>query len=128
MSTKNKIVLVPFPFDDLTADKLRPAACLTNPIGVHHHVVLAFITSQIPEDITDTDIVLKTDRPDFPITGLHVASTIRLHRLLTVTASIIKRELGQLSTNMELEVIILNYDTCFHSSNLTRRIMGRLGW
>jgi len=30
--TKGKVVLVPFPFDDLSATKVRPAVCLTNPI------------------------------------------------------------------------------------------------
>jgi mRNA interferase MazF len=37
--TKGKIVLVPFPFDVLTADKVRPALCLTDAIGSHHHVI-----------------------------------------------------------------------------------------
>ena len=31
--TKGKIVFVPFPFDDLSSTKVRPAVCLTNPIG-----------------------------------------------------------------------------------------------
>ena len=31
--TKGKVVLVPFPFDDLSVAKGRPAVCLTNPIG-----------------------------------------------------------------------------------------------
>jgi len=30
--TKGKVVLVPFPFDDLSATKVRPAVCLTGPI------------------------------------------------------------------------------------------------
>ena len=30
---KGKIVLVPFPFDDLSATKVRPAVCLTDSIG-----------------------------------------------------------------------------------------------
>lgn len=30
---KGKVVLVPFPFDDLSANKVRPAVCLTNPVG-----------------------------------------------------------------------------------------------
>jgi mRNA interferase MazF len=41
---KGKIVLVPFPFDNLTASKVRPAVCLTNPIGQHHHVIVSFQT------------------------------------------------------------------------------------
>lgn len=30
---KYRIVLVPFPFDDLSGSKLRPALCLTDVIG-----------------------------------------------------------------------------------------------
>ncbi len=101
---KGKLVLVPFPFDDLSSAKLRPAVCLTNPIGLHHHVVLAFITSRIPDEILETDIVVDSKRDDFSTTGLHVSSAIRLHRLMTVTTSLIQRELGNLSSQMEVEV------------------------
>jgi mRNA interferase MazF len=31
--TRGKVVLVAFPFDDLTTDKVRPAICLTDPIS-----------------------------------------------------------------------------------------------
>jgi hypothetical protein len=41
--TKGKVVLVPFPFNDLSAAKVRPAVCLTDPVGPHRHVILAFI-------------------------------------------------------------------------------------
>ncbi len=101
---KGKVVLVLFPFDDLTSAKLRPAVCLTDPIGSHRHVVLAFITSQIPEDVLETDVVLDSSRDDFSTTGLRVSSTIRLHRLMTVTTSVIQRELGKLSAQMRCEV------------------------
>jgi mRNA interferase MazF len=43
---RGKVVLVPFPFDDLSSTKVRPAVCLTNPIGPHRHVIVAFISSQ----------------------------------------------------------------------------------
>jgi mRNA interferase MazF len=55
--TKGKVVLVPFPFDDLSATKVRPAICLTDPLGVHRHVVLAFITSRIPTQKSATNCV-----------------------------------------------------------------------
>jgi mRNA interferase MazF len=45
---KGKIFLVPFPYDDLSTNKLRPVACLTNPIGARRQVILAYITSRIP--------------------------------------------------------------------------------
>ena len=36
---KYKVVLVPFPFDDFSASKVRPAVSLTEFIGPHGHVV-----------------------------------------------------------------------------------------
>jgi len=101
---KGKIVLVPFPFDDLSSMKVRPAVCLTNPVGAHRHVVLAFITSQTPDALADSDLPLETTHPDFGLTGLRVSSTIRLHRLLTVTTAFVQRELGELTTGLQAEI------------------------
>ena len=44
---KHKIILVPFPFDDFSELKVRPAVCLTNSIGKHNHVVMG----RLPENI-----------------------------------------------------------------------------
>ncbi|MFQ5611160.1 MAG: type II toxin-antitoxin system PemK/MazF family toxin [Anaerolineae bacterium] len=101
---RGKIVLVPFPFDDLSATKVRPAVCLTNPVGAYGHIVLAFITSRIPSRLLATDLVLDVGQPDFAKTGLKVASTLRLHRLMTVSSSMILRELGELSPTTLAEV------------------------
>jgi mRNA interferase MazF len=96
--TKGKVVLVPFPFDDLSTVKLRPAVCLTEPIGPHRHVILAFISSRIPTNLLfssvflmkskkrkvwllETDLVLDSSQTDFATTGLRVSSILRLHRL-----------------------------------------------
>ncbi len=102
--TKGKVVLVPFPFDDLSATKVRPAVCLSNPLGVHRHVILAFITSRVTASLASSDIVLDANEPDFPSTGLRVSSTLRLHRLMTVTTSIVQRELGVLPPRVQAQV------------------------
>jgi mRNA interferase MazF len=73
---KFSVVLVPFPFDDLTFAKVRPAVCLTNDIQPYGHVVLAFITSRVFASPTDTDLVIDESDPDFIQTGLKVASTV----------------------------------------------------
>jgi len=101
---KGKIVLVSFPFDDFSATKVRPAVCLTNPIGLHRHVVLAFISSRIPTELLETDMLLDSMQTDFALTGLRVSSTLRLHRLMTVTTSLIQRELGELSPKLQGEL------------------------
>ena len=101
---KYRVVLVSFPFDDLSASKVRPAVCLTEPIGPHRHVVLAFITSRVPADLLATDLVLAASQPDFSSAGLRVSSTLQLHRLVTATPSLIKRELGVLSPQIQLQI------------------------
>lgn len=94
---RGKVVLVPFPFDDLSSSKVRPAICLTEPMGRHRHVVLAFISSQAPAQPLESDVSLDPADADFAATGLHIPSTLRLHRLMTVSTSVIRRELGDLS-------------------------------
>ena len=101
---KNKIVLVPFPFDDLSTSKVRPAVCLTEPIGQHKHVVLAFITSRLPQNPESSDVILHINAEGFASTGLRVSSAIRLHRLMTVTTELVRRELGELSPKQQEEV------------------------
>lgn len=100
---KGKVVLVPFPFDDLSTNKVRPAVCLTQPVGSHQHVILAFITSRIPAELLETDLVIEAGHADFSATGLRVSSTLQLHRLMTVTTTMIRRELGFLSASLQGE-------------------------
>ena len=91
-SMKYKIILVPFPFDDFSQTKVRPAICLTNKIEKYNHVVIAFITSQISKANDKTDIKIT----NLEETGLKINSAIKLHRIVTISANIIKRELGNL--------------------------------
>lgn len=97
-------MLVPFPFDDLSASKVRPAVCLTEAVGAHRHVVLAFVTSVVPPaDPQPTDVLLDPDgRAEG--SGLKKISVLRLHRLMTVSTSILRRELGSLSPALQSEV------------------------
>ena len=74
---KGKVVLVPFPFDDLSFTKVRPAVCLTEAIGPHRHVIVAFISSQVPIDILETDVVLDAAQADFAATGLRIHLDVR---------------------------------------------------
>jgi mRNA interferase MazF len=101
---KYKTVIVPFPFDDLSSSKARPAVCLTNEIQPYSHIVLAFITSRVLANPSATDLVIDSQDADFTPTGLKVSSTVRLHRLMTVSSKIIKREPGGLSKGQQTEI------------------------
>ncbi len=53
---RGKVVLVRFPFDDLSRVKVWPAVCLCHPIGPHRHVVVSFLTSRTPPEPLDSDL------------------------------------------------------------------------
>ena len=92
---KHSVVLVPFPFDDFSGKKVRPALCLTGEIGRYQHVVIAFISSKLDQNLTGSDLhVLDTDK-GFSATGLALSSVIKLRRLVTVPKNLIKRKLGE---------------------------------
>jgi len=94
LDMRYKIILVPFPFYDLSELKVRPALCLTNLISGYQHIVIAFITSQISKANEPSDIKIYTTDDEFQMTGLRVDSAIQLHRLVTIPLQIISRELG----------------------------------
>ena len=101
---KGKVVLIQFPFDDLSSSKVRPAYCLTNALGIYRHIIFALITSRIPEEPLNTDIVLQQKHPDFINSGLRQASTLRLDHLVTLRQSLIRRELGFLSSATQASI------------------------
>ena len=102
---KNSIVLVPFPFDDFSSSKLRPALCLTSEIGRFKQIIIAFISSKIPEYLLDSDFVVIKTSSYWKGTGLTVDSVIRLHKIVTIPKSLIKRKLGTINESVEAEVI-----------------------
>ena len=95
---KYQIILVPFPFDDFSATKVRPAVCLTNKIGSYNHVVIAFVSSQAALANEPSDLVLLDTDAGFPATGLKQSSAIRLHKMVTIPSKAILRILGKLPT------------------------------
>ena len=101
---KNTIVLVPFPFDDFSVSKVRPALWLTNEIGKYNHVIIAFISSKIPDDLIESDLILRKQSENSIGTGLTVDSVIRLHKIVTIPKSLIRRKLGTINKSVEADL------------------------
>uniref|UniRef100_A0A832DGU1 Type II toxin-antitoxin system PemK/MazF family toxin n=1 Tax=Ignavibacterium album TaxID=591197 RepID=A0A832DGU1_9BACT len=101
---KGKIVLVPFPFDDFSSLKVRPALCLTEPSSTHNHIIIAFISSKISNYIESTEILLESSDSLFHKTGLKTSSVIKLSRMTTIPKKFIKRELGILPQELTNEL------------------------
>ncbi|MCJ2542487.1 type II toxin-antitoxin system PemK/MazF family toxin [Thermostichus vulcanus] len=94
---KGDIVLVPFPFTDLSQTKLRPAVILwVEPQG--QDITLCFISSQNLERITPDELLLEIGDPEFTQTGLKVTSKIKVTKIITLERQLLQRRLGSLGT------------------------------
>ena len=98
---KGKIVLIPFPFTDLTAAKLRPALVL---MEGERDCVVAFISSRIPTKLSPTDVLIAEDHMDFLRTGLKIASVIRLDKIATISKDLLLGEIGEIGDALRKEV------------------------
>ena len=101
-----RVVLVQYPWDDLSSTKGRPSLCLSEPRGDFRQLILAFIGSKIPPQLLDTDYVIEAADADFAGTGLLKSSLVRVHRLISISAGDIEKEIGVLSEMQMTEVDI----------------------
>jgi mRNA interferase MazF len=101
---KAKIVLIHFPFTDLTNSKLRPALVLHES---EYDVVVAFISSKIPEYLHDSDLFVSMDHPSFLSTGLKVSSVIKFDKIATVSKDLIEGEIGEIARDLAEECNLL---------------------
>lgn len=91
------IVLIRFPQTDLNKGKLRPALIIAVAPGPHADLLLALVTSQIHQAVSEFDEIIEPSDSDFPLSGLKVSSTVRIARLTTVDPSVVNARLGNIS-------------------------------
>ncbi len=88
---KGDIILVPFPFTDLSGSKLRPALVL---VEEGDDVVAAFISTILRERFKSDYFVKKSEK-----NSLKKDSLIKLNKLATLSHDLIKGKIGELSTD-----------------------------
>ncbi|MBI5162620.1 MAG: type II toxin-antitoxin system PemK/MazF family toxin [Magnetospirillum sp.] len=91
MFERGDLVLIPFPFSDLSAAKKRPVLVLTRPDAYGDFIALA-VTSR-PQ--TDHGIALEPS--DLVQGSLPLASWIRTDRAVTLNASLVVKSFGRAS-------------------------------
>jgi mRNA interferase MazF len=96
---KGDVVLVPFPFTDLSQTKLRPAIVLyVQPEG--EDITLCFISSQNLDRVSRDESIIDLSHPEFAQTGLKATSKVRVSRIVTLDRQLIKRKLGKLGLQL----------------------------
>lgn len=87
---KGDIILITFPFTDLSGSKLRPAVILAD---TKEDVTVIFITTQLKwQESTDVLLTPTSDK------GLKLRSLIRTSKIATLDKTLIKGRIGRLTT------------------------------
>lgn len=103
MPKKGTIVLIPFPFTDLSSHKVRPAVVLSHGLK-GDDVVLAFISSQKIKRKETTDVVIAQTSKGFTETGLKADSIVRISKIATLDKKIMLGTLGVVSKGTSAEI------------------------
>ena len=88
----NNVVLVRYPFTDLTSAKVRPAVVVANFAGSPDHIMVP-LTSRVTH-LAGGEFILA----DWSGAGLHVTTAVK-RGIYTVHAGLILRLIGPLSTS-----------------------------
>ena len=97
MPKQGTIVLVPFPFTDLSAAKVRPALILSAK-PMKSDVILAFISSRQKQGEYDVAIIPSKAN------GLKVSSIIICGKLATLEKTVMLGEIGFVENNVMTQV------------------------
>ena len=96
---KGDVVVIPFPFSDLSQSKRRPALVIAPLEG--NDVILCQITSKITKDT----YAISIEDTDFNSGGLRQSGNIRPNRLFTADKNIILYQVGSIRSEKLIQVI-----------------------
>ncbi len=98
---KGKIILIPVPYTDLTAAKLRPALVI---FEGRQDLIVAAITTTMYNVFPEWDVVISMEDPEFFKTGLKVTSVLKLTKISTVRKDLAEGELGEIDGDLRYKV------------------------
>jgi len=106
---KGEIILITFPFTDLSGSKLRPALVLA---ADKEDVTVAFITTNL-QHFNNTDMLLRKSS----INCLKKDSLVKMNKIATLDHSLAMGKVGQLAEN-ELKEVDRKLVVLFNINNL----------
>jgi mRNA interferase MazF len=88
------VVLVPFPFTDLSTTKQRPALVVSSDAlnSTREDVIVAAITSQVPAHLASDEFLIPPS--ELKSCGLPKASIVRLSKIVTLHQQLIIKAIG----------------------------------
>lgn len=98
---KGKIILIPVPYTDLTAAKLRPALVI---FEGRRDLIVAAITTSMSNIFPEWDVIIDDNDQCFHETGLKAASVLKLTKISTVSKDLAEGELGEIGGDLRDDI------------------------
>jgi mRNA interferase MazF len=97
---KGDIVLITFPWTDLTSSKVRPALVISDNSFNKQNQDAIFVLITSKKYIGRFDLYVDTKDESFRGTGLKISSTFRMSKIMTLEQGLAKRRLGHASEKL----------------------------
>jgi mRNA interferase MazF len=90
------VVLLPFPFTDLTTTKQRPGLIVSSDLfnGTHSDVIVVAITSQVPTHLAADEFLIS--QAELLACGLPKASILKLSKIVTIHQRLLIKQIGSM--------------------------------
>ena len=108
---RGDVVLIKFPYTDLTSTKVRPALVISsdnyNLSGAD--AIFVAISSKL-DNLQQYDIEMNLANPEFSVTGLKAPALIKADKIVRLAKSLASRHLGQAGpdTMAKVDTVIFN--------------------
>lgn len=100
---QRNIVLVPFPFSDLSSIKQRPALILSNrEHNTHNEDIICCAITSNPREYAQS---IKIAKSDLERGGLHLDSVVKPNKIFTLHQSLVRKAVGKLNAAKTEEII-----------------------
>ena len=93
------IVLIPFPFAELTNVKVRPAVIASITKDTYNDIVICAISSVIPTALSSNEFVVESGGEN----SLRVSSVVKVDRIVTLKSKNVITQLGKLD-NKQIQI------------------------
>ena len=102
MFNQGEIVIVPFPFSDLSSIKQRPVLVLSN--DDYNNFTDDVITCGITSNIKDSGHSVLITNEDLELGSIPIESRIKVDKLFTLEKSIIKKKIAKVKSHVMEQV------------------------
>lgn len=110
MYKQGDIVLVSFPFTDLSSAKVRPALVLPKK-EFGNDITVCFISSVVLKKIKPDELLIDDKNKNFKYTGLKTSSIVKVLKIATLEKKVILGKIGflDLINMLKIKIIIKNH-------------------